>query len=85
MARARKTTSFTDELADFLASLPSREQLLNYRPSPPWQRRASKLLQKQNEGPISLEEQQELEEFAHAERLMRLVKARLRTSQTAPS
>jgi hypothetical protein len=85
MGKARNTTSFISELAEFLASRPTREQLLVYRPSQHWQRRASNLLQKQNEGTISPEERQELEEFAHAERLIRLIKSRLHASQGAKS
>ena len=41
------------------------------------------LLQKQNDGEISYDERQELEEFTHAERLMRLIKAKLRTAKLA--
>jgi hypothetical protein len=85
MAKARNTTSFTGELAEFLASRPTREELLSYRPSQHWQRRASELLQKQNEGEISREEEQELEEYAHTERLIRLIKARLLANRSAKS
>jgi hypothetical protein len=45
------------------------------------QKRARELLLKQNAGDISYSEMQELEEFAVAERLVRLIKARLRTAQ----
>jgi len=78
MAKQQTTTSFTEELAAFFASRPTRQQLLAYRPSRGVQRRAAELLLKQNEGEVSYEEAQELDEFAHAERLMRLLKAQLR-------
>ena len=71
-------TRFTQELAAFLVSRPTRAQWLAFRPSDDTQARARELLQKQNEGLLSPEERQELDAFAHAERLLRLVKARLR-------
>ncbi len=67
-----------DELSTFLASTPTREQLLAFRPSEGLQQRARELLDKSAEGNLSSEERRDLDEFAHAERLMRLVKARLR-------
>ena len=86
MAKVQDNTlSFASEFAEFLASQPTRQDLLAYRPSQHWQRRAGELLQKQNEGAISREEKQELEEFAHAERLIRLIKARLRSNRAASS
>jgi hypothetical protein len=81
MAAASHRSRLIDELAQFLASAPSREQLLEYRPSTDVQDWARELLDKQNEGTISQEEQQELNQFEHFERLMRLVKARLRLAQ----
>ena len=80
MAKSQIATGCFDELADFLVSRPSREQLLKYRPSKTLQRRASELLLKQNEGEISLEERRELDQFAFAEVLMRLIKAKARLS-----
>ncbi|MBY0524457.1 MAG: hypothetical protein K2R98_13710 [Gemmataceae bacterium] len=81
MAGTQTTESFTEELAAFFASQPTREAILAYRPSKRVQRRAALLLQKQNDGEASHEERQELEAFAHAERLMRLLKAQLRGSK----
>ena len=82
MARAPGATRFTKELAAFLASRPTREQLLAFRPSEEVQQRAREMLQKQNDGLLSPEERQELDALVHAERLMRLVKARLRAPKT---
>jgi len=80
MAKSQIATGCFDELADFLVSRPSREQLLKYRPSETVQQRASELLLKQNAGEISLKERRELDQFAFAEVLMRLIKAKLRLS-----
>jgi hypothetical protein len=73
--------SFLAELAEFFASRPSREELLNYRPPQAVQDRAEELLDKQSDGAISREERRELDEFAYVEDLMRLVKARVRCRQ----
>jgi hypothetical protein len=70
-----KATSFTEDFAKFLASRPPNEDMLAYRPPLQAQKRAQQLLRKQNDGDISYEEEQELGEFAHAERLIRLIKA----------
>jgi hypothetical protein len=85
MARARTaTSSFAQELAEFIASRPTREEFLAFHPSEGVQRHAAKLLQKQNDGEVSYEERQELEEFTYTERLIRLIKARLRADRTPP-
>ncbi|HMC64856.1 MAG TPA: hypothetical protein VKI65_07940 [Gemmataceae bacterium] len=84
MPRVQSAPGLVAEVAEFLSSRPSREQLLDYHPSEAAQRRAEELLQKQNDGEISREERHELEEFALVERLMRLVKARLRVRKPRP-
>lgn len=66
-----------EEIADFLASSPPAEEILVFRPSPEVQARAGELLEKHKDGCLSLEERHELAEFEQAERLMRLVKARV--------
>jgi hypothetical protein len=83
MATTRQVPLILEEIAEFLASTPSREQLLNYRPSEPVQRRARELLAKQGEEQLTKEEQQELDEFLQAEILMRLVKAKLHARKAA--
>ena len=76
---APASSRLIEELAQFLANAPSRDELLNYRPSDHVQQKARELLDKQSEGQISREEQRELDQFEYFERLMRLVKARLRS------
>ena len=66
-----------EEVADFLASGPSPDALLSFRPSPRLQARAEELLQKVKDGVLSAEERRELDQFEHTERLMRLTKARI--------
>jgi len=64
-----------EEIADFLASCPAPDELLQFRPSP--ETRAEELLDKHKDGCLSTEERKELEQCEQAERLMRLVKARV--------
>jgi hypothetical protein len=81
MAITRTAPGIIQELSDLFASSPSQEQLLNYRPSERLQQQARILLAKQGEGQLTEEESQELDEFLHAETLMRLVKAKIRAQK----
>jgi hypothetical protein len=81
MASARSTFSAIEEIADFLASGPSPEELLQFRPSPETQARAEELLEKLKDGCLSAEERAELDQFEQVERLMRFVKARIRAAK----
>jgi hypothetical protein len=80
MSIAESPPRFVEEIANLLARQPSRDELLAFRPSVSVQQRAQDLLARQNEGSLSADEQHELDQFVHAELLMRLVKARLRNS-----
>jgi hypothetical protein len=77
MASTRNTLGAFEEIADFLASGPSPDGLLGFRPSVQTQARAEELLGKLNEGSLSAEERAELDQFEQVERLMRFVKARI--------
>jgi hypothetical protein len=77
MAKAT-TTSLMDEVADFLASCPTRDELLAYRPSAQVQKRFQALLAKAKSAAVSAEEGWELDQFEHLEILMQSIKARLR-------
>jgi hypothetical protein len=83
MATAQNLPRFTEELADFLASNPTRDQLLHFQPSERVRERARELIEKQGDGKISNDEQQELDQLVYYERLMRLVKARLRAAKAS--
>ena len=75
----------TEEVADFLASCPSREQFLSYHPPAPVQERARELLERSKSGRLTADEQWELNQFEHAETLMQLIKARVRVGKAASS
>lgn len=83
MAKTKSAPFVFDEIADFLASCPTTEQWLKFRPSEAAQERARELLYKNNAGTLNDEEKRELEEISHAEILMRLVKARVRAKQAS--
>jgi hypothetical protein len=85
MASIPGTLGALEEIADFLASGPSPEELLQSRPSPQTQARAAELLAKLKEGCLSAEERGELDQFEQAERLMRLVKARIQAGKARRS
>lgn len=77
-AKPRLKRSIFDEIAEFLATSPSREAILDYHPSPAFQRRASQLLEKNREGELTERDRRDLDEFAHAESLFRRLKAKMR-------
>ena len=79
MAIAETPFRIMEEIADLFASGPSRDDLLAFRPSSAVQQRATELLDRQADGEATSDDQRELDQFAQAELLMRLVKARLRT------
>lgn len=81
MASTRSTPDALEEIANFLACGPSREELLSFRPSAQTQARAEELLEKLKDGRLSTEERGELDRFDQAERLMRLVKARIQAGK----
>ncbi len=77
-AKPRSKRSIFDEIAEFLATSPSRDAILDYHPSPAIQRRASQLLEKNREGILTDQDRRELDEFLHAESLFRRLKAMMR-------
>lgn len=82
MASTRSTMGPLEEIADFLASGPSPTELLEFRPSAQTQARSEELIDKLKDGCLSAEERNELDQFEQAERLMRLVKARIQAGKT---
>lgn len=66
-----------EEIAEFMARFPVREEVLAFRPSAETQARASELLWKSNSGTLTDEEQDELTDFGRAELFVRMLKARM--------
>lgn len=84
MAVIGNTVRLVEETAEFLASSPTLDQLLNYRPSEEVQQRVRELLASLKLGQVSEEEQRELDRYENVEMLMQMVKAkaRLRAGKT---
>jgi len=78
MAVAPPMSRAYGEIVDLLATGPSPRQLVQFRPSPQAQARVRVLLDKNRAGTLTPEEDAELDQYAHVEHLMRLVKARAR-------
>src|SRR5882724_3756484 len=81
MANKTGVTWLTEEVAEFLASSPSPEELLAFRPSARAIQRYSALLARSKTGLLSTEEQWELDQFEHIEMLVQSIKARLRPAK----
>jgi hypothetical protein len=66
------------EIIDFLAAGTTPAALISFRPSQEAQRRVSELIARRNEGTITTEESQELDDFLELEHLLIMAKARAR-------
>ncbi len=69
-------TSFYWELMDYLANLATPEQILAFKISETMQQRLEELFKKNNEGEITPDERQELDEFVEFDQRVMLLKAR---------
>jgi hypothetical protein len=85
MVIAQKVRPLLCEIAEFLASGPSQQELLKYRPSEQLQERATELLGKLKDDRLTAEEQRELDQFEWMESLMGLIQARIRADQARRS
>jgi hypothetical protein len=82
MGIAEKVPLLLDEISEFLASAPSQQELLKYRPSERLQKRARDLLARLKNDRLTAEEEKELDQFEWIDSLLGLVQARIRASQT---
>ncbi len=72
-----------DELITFLASSPSAEGIVAYRPPESLQARMSELLEKNRQDSLSQEEETELDEFLRMNRFMSRLKAKAKQHLSA--
>jgi hypothetical protein len=75
-ARSEAGFSGLADVLETLASLPTPEEILALRPAATLQERIEKLLEKNQAGGMSPEEQREWEQYQYVEHLVRLAKAR---------
>jgi Fe2+ transport system protein B len=64
------------EILEFLASLPTPEEIIALRPSESFQARISTLLEKNRTEGLTSDEEQEWEQYEYLEHLVRLAKAK---------
>lgn len=65
-----------DVITDFLASEPTPDELLSYQLPASFQARADALLERNGEGQLTFDEQQELFDLIRADQLIALLKAK---------
>ena len=82
MAVAPPHTLF-DEITDFLASAPTADQIIQFKPSEPLDQRLHDLLDRNSQGALTPEEQVELDEFLRMSHFLNMLvlKARLKLSE----
>lgn len=73
-----RSTMMLDEVTDFLASGPTPQEIITFKPSETLERRALELLQRNREGRLETHERAEFEEFMHMDHFMTLLKAKAR-------
>lgn len=71
-------TMLLDEITDFLATSPTPQAIIAFRPSEILERRALDLLQRNRENRLTPEERAEMEEFMRMDHFMTLLKAKAR-------
>lgn len=82
MAIAQQTVSIVEELTDFLATAPSQEEILAFKPSDALQARVSELLETNRRVRLTDDETKELEEILRYGHLINLLKAKIRLHQS---
>lgn len=70
------TRTVFDVITDFLASDPTPEKLIAYHLPDDLQARVDKLVERNGEGQLTFDEQQELYDFMRADEMMSLLKAK---------
>jgi len=77
--------SVSDEVYRFMVSAPTPEQIIAFRVSEPFQKRAQELLRKNKTNQLTADEQAELDEFERVSHMMTMFKvyaeARLATPE----
>ncbi|HLV33523.1 MAG TPA: hypothetical protein VKY59_00355 [Spirillospora sp.] len=77
MAVAQPDTLFA-EIIDFLASTPTPEGIIAFRPSDHLEQRLRYLLEQNSNGALTAEERRELDEFLRMNHFMNMLKIRAR-------
>ena len=78
MTAAPPAETLLDEITDFLASIPTAEEILAFKPSEQLNQRLHDLLDHAGEGALTDREQQELDEFLRVSHLLKMLKGKVR-------
>lgn len=81
MSTTQAASKVFEEISQLFGSGPTDEQILNFRPSAEVAQRASQLLSLNSAGQMDDGLKYELDQYEHAELLMRMVKAQIRARQ----
>ena len=76
MKTSELSLPFYEDVLEFLASGPSSQQVVEYRPSAVAQKRFSALLEANRKRTLSLEEAEELDHYVQIDRMLSLLKAK---------
>lgn len=80
---ALPTDTLFDEILDFLASTPTPEMIVAYKPSDRLEARLADLLERNSNSTLRQEEQAELDAFLRMDSFFSLLKAKARQKLTA--
>ena len=75
-AEAQRGFEGAAEVLEFLAALPSPEEMVNLRPSERLRRRVQELLEKSREGNLTAQEEEGWERYQYLEHLVRMAKTK---------
>ena len=78
MAFAPPAEALLGEITDFLASIPTAEQILAFKPSEALNQRLHDLLDHVGEGALTDQEQAELDEYLRVSHLLKMLKGKVR-------
>ncbi len=73
-----ETTTLLDEVLDFLVSTPTPEQIIEFRPSEGARERVRDLLDRNRNGLLTAEENEELEDISRMNHFVSMLKIRAR-------
>ena len=85
MAVAPPAETLLDEITDFLAQVPTAEEILAFKPSETLNQRLHDLLDRAGEGVLTDIEQQELNEYLRMSHLLKMLKGKLRLKRAGLS
>lgn len=83
-ASSQNGFSSTTDVLEFLAGLPSPEEILAFRPAPFLRDRVSELLEKNRTTGLAPDEEEEWQRYQYLEHLVRLAKAKAALKLQAP-